>query len=84
MRWQIMTETEREGRDLVADVREAAARHKVSWGLLVPTPHVVDLGAEHVEEMAFQDMAKAKRRLREHICATYGLTVAELCSLAGV
>jgi hypothetical protein len=79
-----MNETEREGRDLVADVREAAARHKVSWGLLVPSPYVVDLGAEQLEEMAFQDMAEAKRRLRDHICTTYGITAAELCSLASV
>jgi hypothetical protein len=79
-----MTETEREGRDLVADVRAAAARHKVSWGLLVPNAHVVDLGAEHGEELAYQDMAEAKRRLRDHICAAYGITAAELGSLAGM
>lgn len=77
-----MDDTQREGRDLVADVREAAALHKVSWGLLVPSPHMVDLGAEHVEEMAYQDMAEAKRRLRDHICATYGISASELCSLA--
>ncbi|MBA2934761.1 hypothetical protein HZF05_11700 [Sphingomonas sp. CGMCC 1.13654] len=79
-----MDDTQREGRDLVGEVREAAARHKVSWGLLVPSPHVVDLGAEHIEEMAYQDMADAKRRLRDHICATYGITAAELCSLASL
>jgi len=79
-----MNETEREGRDLVAEVRGAAARHKVSWGLLVPSPHVVDMGAEHLEEMAYRDMADAKRRLRDHICETYGITAAELCSLAAV
>ena len=79
-----MSDSEREGHDLVADVREAAARHKVSWGLLVPSAFVVDPGAEHVEEMAFQDMAAAKRRLRDHICETYGITAAELCSLASV
>ncbi len=77
-----MDDTQRDGRDLVADVREAAARHKVSWGLLVPSPYKVDLGAEHLEEMAYRDMAEAKRRLRDHICATYGITAAELCSLA--
>ncbi len=77
-----MDDTQREGRELVGEVREAAARHKVSWGLLVPSPHVVDLGAEHVEEMAYQDMAEAKSRLRDHICTTYGITAAELCSLA--
>ncbi|WP_454885506.1 hypothetical protein [Sphingomonas oryzagri] len=77
-----MDDTQREGRALVAEVREAAARHKVSWGMLVPSPHVVDLGAEHAEEMAYQDMAEARRRLRDHICATYGITATELCSLA--
>ncbi|PXA85167.1 hypothetical protein DMC47_38135 [Nostoc sp. 3335mG] len=79
-----MDDTQREGRELVGEVREAAARHKVSWGLLVPSPHVVDLGAEHVEEMAYQDMTQAKCRLRDHICATYGITAAELCSLASL
>jgi hypothetical protein len=79
-----MNETEREGRELVAEVRGAAARHRVSWGLLVPSATVVDRGAEHIEEMAYQDMAEAKRRLRDHICATYGITVAELCSLAAM
>jgi hypothetical protein len=77
-----MTETEKAGRALVAEVREAAARHKVSWGLLVPSPHVVDLGAEQIEELAYQDMTEAKRQLRDHICETYGITAAELCSLA--
>jgi|GEM_PF-1756922 len=79
-----MTETEREGRELVAEVREAAARHKLSWGLLVPNAFEIDLGAEHGEEMAYRDMAEAKRRLRGHICATYGITAAELCGLASV
>ena len=79
-----MTETEREGRDLVAEVRGAAARHKISWGLLVPSATLVDRDAEHLEETAWQDLAEAKRRLRDHICATYGITAAELCSLASV
>jgi hypothetical protein len=79
-----MNAIEQEGRELVDEVREAAARHKVSWGLLVPSPHVIDMGAEQLEELAYQDMAEAKRRLRDHICDTYGITAAELCSLANV
>ena len=79
-----MTETEREGRGLVSAVREAAARHKISWSLLVPSAALVDRDAEHIEEMAWQDMAEAKRRLRDHICVTYGITAAELCGLASV
>jgi hypothetical protein len=73
-----------DGRALVAEVRAAATRHKLSWGMLVPSPFVVDLGAEPIEELAYQDMSEAKRRLRDHICETYGITSAELCSLAGV
>jgi hypothetical protein len=79
-----MTKERTEGRALVAEVREAAARHKVSWELLVPSPFVVDLGAEPIEELAYQDMAEAKRRLRDHICKTYGITSTELCSLASL
>jgi hypothetical protein len=73
-----------DGRLLVDQVREAAARHKVVWGALVPSPFAVNLGAEAAEEEAYQDMADAKRRLRDHICATYGITAGELWSLASV
>ncbi len=73
-----------DGRALVEDVRDAAARHKVSWGVLVPSAFVVDPRAEEAEEEAYQDMAEAKRALRDHICATYGITAAELCSLASL
>ena len=72
------------GKVLVQDVRDAAARHKVSWGVLVPSAFVVDPRAEEAEEEAYQDMAEAKRALRDHICETYGITAAELCSLASV
>ncbi|HEY0314734.1 MAG TPA: hypothetical protein VGC28_00545 [Sphingomonas sp.] len=71
-----------DGKILVGEVREAAARHKIVWGALVPNAHRIDLGAEAAEELAYQDMAEAKRRLRDHICETYGITAAELCSLA--
>jgi hypothetical protein len=74
----------REGRELVANVRAAAARHRIMWGVLVPSPHEVNAEAEEAEEFAYQDMADAKRRLRDHICETYGITAAELCSLAAL
>jgi hypothetical protein len=79
-----MKDDQNDGRALVAEVRDAAARHKMSWAQLVPSPYVVDLGAEPSEELAFQEMAGAKRRLRDHICTIYGITAAELCSLAHV
>ncbi len=71
-----------DGKALVQDVRDAAARHKISWGVLVPSAFIVDAHAEEAEEVAYQDMAVAKLLLRDHICATYGITAAELCSLA--
>jgi hypothetical protein len=77
-------ETMQDGRTLVDAVRAAAARHKLEWSALVPTPFAVDLAAEEAEERAYQDMAEAKRRLRDHICATYGITAAELCSLSSL
>jgi hypothetical protein len=73
-----------DGKALVQDVRDAAARHKLSWGVLVPSAFVVDPQAEQAEEEAYQDMALAKRALRDHICVTYGITAAELCSLVGL
>jgi hypothetical protein len=74
----------REGRELVAIVREAAARHRIVWGTLVPSVHEVNADAEDAEEEAYQDMAEAKRRLRDHICEAYGISAAELCSLASL
>ncbi|WBO23016.1 hypothetical protein [Sphingomonas abietis] len=50
----------------------------------MPSAFVVDPGAEAAEEAAYQDMADAKRALRDHICETYGITSAELCSLASL
>lgn len=73
-----------DGRNLVRDVRDAAARHKVSWGVLVPNAFIIDARGEAAEEEAYQDMAQAKRALRDHICETYGITAAELCSLASL
>lgn len=72
------------GRDLVAAVREAAARHNATWEVLVPNPYIVNQSAEAAEEDAFQEMAEAKARLREHICDTYGISISELSSLAVV
>ena len=72
------TEAER----LVAAVREAALAHDATWEALVPDPFTVNLSAEAAEEAAYEDMAKAKRALRAHICDTYGLSIRELSSLA--
>lgn len=70
-----------DGRGLVAEVRAAAARHDSCWKALVPNRFVVDQSAEAAEDVAFQEMAQAKERLRDHICATYGITIRELSSL---
>lgn len=70
-----------EARDLVADVRAAAARHRLAWGELVPSPHEVNHAAEPAEEAAYAEMEAAKQLLRDHICTLYGITPAELCSL---
>lgn len=74
----------RDGRELVAAVRDAAVRHRIVWGVLVPSPFQVNAEAEAAEESAYQDMADAKRHLRDHICETYGITSAELCSLSSL
>ena len=71
-----------EARQLVTAVREAAARHRIAWGELVPTPHEINHHAEPAEEAAYAEMEAAKQQLRDHICAQYGLSAAELCSLA--
>lgn len=71
-----------EGRALVKAVRDAAALHRIAWGELVPTPHHVNHAAEAAEDAAYDEMEAAKQRLRDHICALYGITPAELCSLA--
>ncbi|KRB91579.1 hypothetical protein ASE22_06290 [Sphingomonas sp. Root720] len=73
---------ESEGRQLVQLVREAALRHATSWEALVPNAFEIDLDAEEAEESAYADMALAKRALRDHICAVYGISLRELGSLA--
>lgn len=70
------------GRELVAAVREAAARHRIAWGELVPTADVINHHAEDAEDAAWLEMEAAKQQLRDDICAQYGLSAAELCSLA--
>lgn len=72
----------KEAKALVAAVRAAAAHHRTSWEALVPDQFTVDLLHEPAEEAAYAEMAEAKRQLRDHICATYGLSVRELISLA--
>ena len=70
-----------EGRRLVAAVREAAARHRVAWGELVPTFDEINRDAEAAEDVAYVEMEEAKQRLRDHICELYGISATELCSL---
>jgi hypothetical protein len=71
-----------DGHALVAAVRRAAAIHNQSWEAMVPDAFTVDLRAEAAEEQAYAAMAVEKARLREHICATYGISIRELASLA--
>lgn len=72
----------KEGQNLVAAVRAAAAAHSLSWELMVPDHVTINLAAEAAEEAAYAEMARHKRALRDHICATYGISVRELTSLA--
>jgi hypothetical protein len=71
-----------EARELVAEVRAAAREHGKAWEELVPTSLVINFESEAAEEAAYQTMAAAKRRLREHICRVYGVSARELASLA--
>lgn len=71
-----------DGKSLVAEVRAAALAHKTSWEALVPTSFLVNVDAEAVEDAAYEEMARAKLRLRLHICETYGISYRELISLA--
>jgi hypothetical protein len=71
-----------DGHDLVAAVRDAAARHNLTWEALVPDAYRVDHAHEEAEELAYAEMEAAKDRLRDHICATYGISFRELTSLA--
>lgn len=70
------------GADLVAAVREAARRHNVTWAAMVPDSFRLNPDAEEAEELAYAEMATRKRALRDHICATYGISIDELSSLA--
>ncbi len=71
-----------DARALVDAVRAAAKRHNLTWDALVPDRFTVNAAAEAAEEAAYAEMAKAKRALRDHICATYGISIDELASLA--
>jgi len=71
-----------EARKLVTAVREAARRHAASWEALVPDMRTVDASAEAAEDVAYAEMAAAKRALRDHICATYEISLRELSDLA--
>lgn len=71
-----------EAETLVAAVRAAARAHNATWEALVPDPFTVNLTAEVAEEVAYAEMAVAKRALRDHVCATYGISIRELASLA--
>lgn len=71
-----------DAKELVESVRDAARRHNKTWENLVPDEFRVDFAHEEAEELAYAEMATAKRALRDHICETYGLTIRELASLA--
>lgn len=70
-----------EARRLVDAVRDAASRHATSWETLVPDSSTINPSAEAAEEAAYAAMARAKRALRDHICAAYGISLRELSSL---
>ena len=72
----------REAHQLVAAVRAAASVHQSSWEALIPNRFEVNLEAEDAEEEAYSEMALKKAELRQHICATYGISIRELSSLA--
>ena len=78
----MLLETQDDGRALVAAVRRAAAVHNLTWEALVPDEFTVNMLAEAAEEQAYVAMGAEKQRLREHICATYGISIRELASLA--
>lgn len=71
-----------DARTLVAVVRDDARRHNLTWNVLVPDRFTVNHDAEAAEEIAYAEMAVAKRALRDHICTVYGISVDELASLA--
>ncbi len=69
---------------MVEAVRVAARAHDASWQALVPSSFVVNVDAEADEDSAFAAMADAKRRLQEHVVATYGVSIRELANLAEI
>ena len=71
-----------DARALVDAVRAAAKRHNLTWDALVPDRFTVNAAAEAAEEVAYGEMAQAKRALRDHIYTTYGISITELASLA--
>lgn len=71
-----------DSRVLVDAVRDAAHRHDLAWRALVPDRFTVNSAAEAAEEAAYADMARAKHALRDHVHATYGVTIEELAQLA--
>jgi hypothetical protein len=71
-----------EGQHLVDAVRTAAREHQTTWDALVPNQFEVNLSAEQAEEAAYSEMARAKAKLRDHICEVYGISIRELSSLA--
>jgi hypothetical protein len=71
-----------EGRELVEAVRRAAATHQSTWEALVPNHIEINIDGEAAEDAAYEDMADAQAQLRDHICATYGISVRELLGLA--
>lgn len=71
-----------EARQLVDAVRAAAAAHRSTWEAMVPDSFTVDLAMEPAEEAAYADLARAKARLKAHICQVYGLSPREIASLA--
>lgn len=78
----MLLQSQEDGPALVAAVRRAAALHNATWEALVPDQFTIDLRAEAAEEQAYLAMAAEKQRLRDHICATYDISVRELASLA--
>ena len=74
-------EQKRNGKALVAAVREAARRHNTTWEALVPDHFTIDIDHEDAEEEAYAEMARAKTALRDHICETYGISMRELSNL---
>lgn len=71
-----------QGHALVEEVRVAARVHNLSWEALIPDAFTVNLAAEAEEERTYAAMAAVKRRLRDHICKVYGISIRELSSLA--